>query len=342
MSESPKQLGYVVPPEWTEHAAVWMAWPHDTESFPGEKLAKVEKTYIAMISALLPSERVNLLVVDGAMQSRVLEMFNNQSVDTSDLKFYQVAHADVWTRDYGPIFTKNKEQKKFLKFNYDAYNKKFPALFRDNEIFNELEGEVGESIKVDFVLEGGAVETNGEGVLMTTEECLIENRNPGLTKEENEKVLLENFGAEKVIWLKKGLLNDHTDGHIDEVARFVAPNKILLAWEEEETSPNFERMKENYNILQNNKTLKGEDFEIIKLPLPHMQYDDGTIAPASYANFYIGNTVVLASQFNDPNDAKAIEILQTCFPDKKVVGIDCTDLIYGGGAIHCVTIQEPK
>ncbi len=234
MSESLKQLGYSVPPEWAPHAAVWIAWPHDTESFPGERLTRVYDVYLKIIKELVASEQVKLLVTDEKMESMVRSRLLDAGVSMDNIVFYQVAHADVWTRDYGPIFTVNKAQKKFLKFKYDAYNNKFPALLRDDEVFNELEKEVGELVKVDFVLEGGAVEINGEGLLMTTEECLIENRNIGLSKEDNEKFLLGSFGVEHVIWLKKGLVNDHTDGHIDEVARFVAPNKILLAWEEDE------------------------------------------------------------------------------------------------------------
>jgi len=175
---------------------------------------------------------------------------------------------------------------------------------------------------------------------LTTEQCLLK-RNPNLSKEEIEKIFAENIGINKVIWLKAGLVNDHTDGHIDEIARFVAPNKIVCAYEDNGEEENFKILDDNYQALKNATDVSGKSFEVIKLPMPHMVYDNGVKAPASYANFYIGNKVVLASIFNDPNDAKALEIIQSCFPDRKVIGIDCSEIIYGGGAIHCITQQEP-
>jgi agmatine deiminase len=201
---------------------------------------------------------------------------------------------------------------------------------------------------IDMAMEGGAIDTNGVGSLLTTEECLVLNRNPQKTKEETEEILKEATGASNVIWLNKGLFNDHTDGHIDEVARFVSPSKIVCAFEDDVSDENYERLVENFKILENSVDQNGNKFEVIKIPMPHMVYEDGdkehngNKAPVSYANFYIGNKIVLMSLFNDPNDEKAISIIKSCFLDREVVGIDCRDLIYGGGAIHCITQQEPK
>ena len=191
-------------------------------------------------------------------------------------------------------------------------------------------------------MEGGAIDSSGQGVVLTTEECLALNRNKDKSKIETEEILKNSLGAKRVIWLKKGIFNDHTDGHVDEVARFINPNKILLAYEENITDENYERLKENLEILEESTDQNGNKFEIINLPMPHMKYDDDKKAPVSYANFYIGNRTVLVSLFNDENDEKAISIIKSCFPDREVVGIDCTDLIYGGGALHCITQQEPE
>jgi len=343
MSESPKQLGYTMPAEWEKHNSIWMAWPHDKVSFP-DRIEKVEKAYVEIIYALYRYEVVRLLVLDDAMQDRAEMLLTGAGVDLSQVVFYQVNYADVWTRDYGPVFVKNSDgEVAWVKWQNDAYGKKFEELLIDNEVFKTLKDNVGyKMFETKFVLEGGAVEVNGAGTLLTTEQCLLRNRNNGKTKEENEAILKEMLGVKNIIWLKDGLMNDHTDGHIDEVARFVSPTKILCAYEENEADENYEILKENFEILENTLDHDGNKFEVIKLPMPHMTYDDGTKAPVSYANFYIGNEVVLASIFNDPNDTKALEILQSCFPDKKVIGIVCTDLIYGGGGIHCITQQEPS
>ena len=194
----------------------------------------------------------------------------------------------------------------------------------------------------EFAMEGGAIDVNGLGTVLTTKECLIENRNLGKSQEETENTLKKYLGVKNIIWLNKGLVNDHTDGHIDEVARFVNPSKILIASEDNPEDENYERLVENYNILKESLDQDGNKFEIVKLPMPHMAYDDGTKAPVSYANFYIGNKVVIASVFQDENDQKALDIIKSCFPDKEIVPIDCRDLIYGGGAIHCITQQEPS
>lgn len=342
MIETPQQLGYTVPAEWEKHNSVWLAWPHDKESFPN-RVEKVEKVYVEIIYALYRYESVRLLVLDDAMQDRAEMLLTEAGVDLSQVVFYQVDYADVWTRDYGPVFVKSSNgEVAWVKWTYDSYGRKFEELLKDNEVFKTLQENVGyKMFEANFVLEGGAVEVNGLGTLLTTEQCLLQKRNIGKTKEENEAILKEMLGVKNIIWLKDGLVNDHTDGHIDEVARFVSPTKILCAYEEDEQDENFQILKQNFEILQNSVDQGGNKFEVIKLPMPHMNYDDGTKAPVSYANFYIGNGLVLASVFNDPNDGKALKILQDCFPDRKVIGINCTDLIYGGGAIHCITQQEP-
>ncbi len=328
-----------MPAEWKMHEAVWLAWPYDKTTFPN-RMEKVEKVYCNIIKALKNSEKIELLTLP-TMKSHVEKILKNNNVDLKQITFRLTDYADVWIRDYGPIFLINNKEKKvgWIKAQYNAYGKKedpyHKPLLKDNNVFETL-APAGQKFDLNIVLEGGSVEVNGEGVLITTEQCLLNsNRNPHLNKNLIEEYLKKYFGVEKIIWLKQGLVNDHTDGHIDDLVKFISPNKILCCYEDNQRD-------ENYNILKDNfEVLTKEPLEVIKLPMPHMYYDDGTKAPASYANFYIGNKAILVPIFNDPNDKKAITIIRSCFPNHKVVGIDCHDLIYGGGTIHCITQQQP-
>ncbi len=337
-----------IPGEWEEQEATWLAWPNDDDYFEN-KINNIKKIYLDIIKNLHHDEFIKLLVLGEIEEKKIQTQMLEIGIDLSKIIFYHAKYFDVWVRDYGPIFVKNKENKSWVKWIYDGYGGKFPELFTDNNVFLDLENSIKfNMIDTGIVLEGGAIDSNGEGTILTTEECLLENRNKGKTKEENNLFLSKFIGACNVIWLKKGLVNDHTDGHIDEIARFVSPTKILCAYEDDINNENYERLNENYEILMNALDQDGNKLEIVKLPMPHMNYDEGDKehsgkqAPVSYCNFYIGNKTVLVSIFNDENDDKAIEIIKTCFPDRKVVGIDCRDLIYGGGAIHCITQQEPK
>jgi len=342
MSENLTNQKYIVPGEWEKHTATWIAWPNDDDYFK-DRMHKIEEACVLIVKNLHEGELVKILVLDVNMENKARTMLEQSSVDMTKIIFYHTDYVDIWIRYYGPIFLKNADKKKILKWKYDGYGLKFPELLIDNEVFHTLKPSLGfESIDVDFVLEGGAIDANGNGILLTTEECLLENRNQGLTKEENEKIICENYGADKMIWLKKGILNDHTDGHIDEVARFVSKNKILCAFEEDQNNLNYLITLENFKILENATDKDGQKFEVVKLPLPHMNFEDGSQAPVSYSNFYIGNNVVLVPSFNDPNDIVALNIIKDCFPNKKVAQINCEDLIYGGGGIHCITCQEPE
>lgn len=339
---------FKMPAEWEAHEATWLAWPNDDDYF-SIRLENIKKTYLKIISLLHKDELIKLVVLNQKMEDEVSSLLIENKVDLYRIIFYQSDYVDVWMRDYGPTFIKNGDKKAFIKWHYDCYGGKFPELFKDNNIFLNLKKKIGlEMHSVDMAMEGGAIDVNGAGTILTTEECLVLNRNPKKTKEETEIILKEAAGASNIVWLNKGLLNDHTDGHIDEVARFVSSSKILCSYEDDTNDENYERLKENFEILENAVDQNGKKFEVVKLPMPHMNYEDGDKehsgkkAPVSYANFYIGNKTILMSIFNDVNDKKAISIIKSCFPGREVVGIDCTDLIYGGGAIHCITQQEPK
>ena len=338
---------FLMPAEWEHHYATWLAWPNDDDYFEN-RIKNVEKIYLEMIKVLHKDAVIKLLVLDKIEEERVKMLINNAGINLSKIVFYHVKYLDVWIRDYGPMFVKNDREKRWVKWNYDGYGGKFSELLEDNNVFLDLKDSINfKRIDSNIVLEGGAIDVNGKGSLLTTEECLLLNRNKTKTKEENNLFLSKFTGAKNIIWLKNGLVNDHTDGHIDEVARFVGPSKILCAFENDINSENYERLNENYEKLKNSYDQDGNKFEIIKLPMPHMDYEKGDKehhgkqAPVSYMNFYIGNKTILVSIFNDPNDEKAISIIKSCFSNREVVGIDCRDLIYGGGAIHCITQQEP-
>ena len=350
MKDSPLTLGYVMPAEWEPHSAIWLAWPHDEISFPDIK--KTEKDVLQIIHAIHTYETVSLLVLDTSMQAYVSEMMEKEDIDISKIHFLVVDYMDAWMRDCGPCFVYNKEtkEKTWIKWEYNAYGGKFPDLLKDNDVMIALKNEVDAPMfQPGIVMEGGSFEVNGDGVLITTEQCLLNpNRNPNLNKDEIEKYLKDCLGVNKILWLTRGLVGDHTDGHIDDLARFVSKNKILVAFEDDEKDENYQILLDNYTILSDATDQDGSKFELVKLPMAHIVYDKskpfekGGKAPASYTNFYIGNNVVLAPTYNDSNDRKALEIIQSCFPDRKVVGIDCSDIIYGGGGIHCLTQQEPN
>ena len=342
-----KKNKFLMPAEWQKHSATWLAWPNDDDYFES-RIKNVEKIYLKIISLLHKDELIKLIVLNQKMQDRVSLLLEENGIDLSRIIFFQAEYVDVWIRDYGPTFVKKGNDLAFIKWHYDCYGGKFPELSKDNEVFLNLKEKAGLKMETaNIAMEGGAIEVNGLGTLLTTKECLISNRNKDKTKEEIEFALKDNLGVSNIIWLNRGLYNDHTDGHIDEVARFVAPSKILCAYEENIKDENYERLDENLKILENSFYQDGNKFEIVKLPMPHMNYDgtekefSGKKAPVSYANFYVGNKTVLVSLFNDANDEKAISIIKSCFPERNVIGLDCRDLIYGGGAIHCITQQEP-
>ncbi len=343
---------YIFPAEWEPHSAVWLAWPHDTLTFPG-RVEKVEQDVIKIIQAIHRSEPVELLVLNHAMQAKARALLTTAGVDLAKLTFREVNYMDGWMRDCGGIFVRNLNQGgklTLVKWIFNQWGGKFPDLLPDDSLPYAVRDWLNlPLLEPQLVLEGGAIDVNGQGLCLTTEQCVLnENRNLGKTKKDVEKFLADYLGIKKTIWLWKGLVNDHTDGHIDELARFVGPNKIVCAYESNEADENYAILKNNYETLCEARNLANEPFEVIKLPMPHLQFKEtvaghpkSSKAPVSYTNFYIGNSVVLASVFNDPHDAEAVKIIQACFPNRQVVPIDCSDIIYGGGAIHCMTQQQP-
>ncbi len=344
----PRKLGYVMPAEWESHDGTWLAWPHDPETFP-RRVKRVEKIYLEIIETLHRGEEVYLFVRDPKTKGRVRKLFKERRIDPGRIKLYVRDYADVWFRDYGPIFLVNKHKRRLaiVHWIFNAWGEKYKDLIRDTQIPYIISQETQLAYcRPGIVLEGGSVDVNGRGTLLTTEQCLLhEGRNPQLSKTEIEAYLKDYFGVSHIIWLKSGIAGDDTDGHIDNLARFVDPRTILCAYEENEKDENYSVLKDNFKTLLRSKDQDGNKLNVIKMPMPHpilrVVRGKNMRLPASYLNFYIANKVVLVPIFGDENDNLALRIIRGQFPDRRVIGINCTDLLYGLGTIHCITQQQP-
>lgn len=344
---TPASLGFHMPAEWEEHEATLLAWPHDPLTFP-DRIGKAEEAYVSIIKAIALSEKVYLLVLDERMQQRVSAMLLDAGVDLSVVRFFAVPYADVWFRDYGPTFVvdRNARKRAMVDWIFSAWGDKYEELKKDSAIPSFLNGFFRvKRFEPGIVMEGGSIDVNGRGMLLTTEQCLLNrNRNPSLSRKQIEEHLKAYLGVSCIVWLKEGIAGDDTDGHVDDVARFVSPHAVLCAYADSRNDPDFPALGENFSILSEAKDNDGSPLAVLKLPVPARKVvdDEGKPLPASYANFYIGNTVVLVPQFNDTNDEKAIAVLSGLFPHRKVVGIDCSSLVFGLGTLHCVSQQVPK
>lgn len=333
-----------MPAEWEHHTAVWLSWPYDPDTFT-RGVAKGERIFAEIISAIYRSEKVELLVRDDEMKARAIRYLTGKKVDLSKINFHIADYADVWFRDFGPIFLVNqkKRQLAMVDWIYNAYGNKWPELLKDDKISARMNKFMKlKYFRPGIVMEGGSIDVNGQGTLMTSEQCLLnKNRNPRLSKKQIEKYLSDYLGIKHFIWLKNGILEDHTDGHIDDIARFVNSTTVMYVYEDDKSDGNHKILKENLEILKNSTDQDGNKLKLIKLPIPKMIDKRGRRYAASYANFYIGNSVVLVPIFKHKNDKAALKIIQKVFPKRKVIGIDCRDLICGGGTIHCVSQQQP-
>jgi agmatine deiminase len=343
---------YRMPAEWASHSATQLHWPSNPETWPGERLSRVEKVYLEIIAALSRYEPVILLVDPSVKRDSVEEKIKKSDADLSSVHLYTVPVNDVWARDCGPIFIKKRDEhlsgNEFMitDWEYNAWGGKYPPFDDDNRLPSWFAGEFGlASVKPGMVLEGGSIETNGEGVLLTTESVLLNrNRNPLLSRDEIEQNLEKWLGMEKVIWLRDGLAGDDTDGHIDDLSRFLNRNTILTMISENPDDVNHRALDENLTILKGSTNQHGEPFHIVTLPLPQTRIEGTTVdgsefVPASYANFYIANGCVLVPLYDERYDEEALDLFGEYFPDRDIVGIDCADLVWGQGSIHCITQQ---
>ncbi len=344
MRETPASLGYFMPAEWHPHTATWLSFPHNEETW-GSRLPEVEDAYVQMIYSLHRGEIVNLLVNDEAMEQHVKQKLLAARVDLSRVIMHRIPTVDAWIRDYGPTFLLQKSEIRnpkseiaMVDWTFNGWGNKYPDYSRDTVIPRTINEQLHiPRFEPGIVLEGGSIDVNGVGGGLTTEQCLLNpNRNPHLSKTEIEQYLKDYLGVTQIIWLGGGIVGDDTDGHVDDIARFVNPTTIVCALEEDPMDENHAALRENYRLLQR------AGFNVVPLPMPGVVSDGERRLPASYANFYVGNEVVLVPIFHHPNDAKAMAILAQMFPTRKVIGIPGAALVYGYGAIHCVTQQQPQ
>jgi agmatine deiminase len=343
--ETPRSLGYAMPAEWSRHRATWLSWPHNRETWPTQ-LEQVREVWVRMIQLLSPQERVCLLVNDEPTRQDVIARLTNARAALDNVTIFQIPTVDVWMRDYGPTFVIRDSQESALAFNdciFNGWGGKYESYEEDEQIAKEIALLLRVPVfNHPVVLEGGSIEVNGLGTCLTTEQCLLnKNRNPHMSRREIEEFLKDSLGADQVIWLGQGIVGDDTDGHIDDIARFVNPATIVCIVEENSKDTNYSLLQQNLERLQAARDQNDHKLSIVPLPCPGPVYYEGARLPASYANFYIANGVVLVPLFDDPCDVKALGILQELFPDRKVVGLPCTAVVAGLGAIHCVTQQEP-
>jgi agmatine deiminase len=331
---------YRMPAEWERHAATWLAWPKDPLTFPSGIIEHVEGIYSKMVQALATGEVVNVLVDDSEMQRRVASLVGG----TRNIVYHKIKSADVWIRDYGPIFVRKQGNGVVAtKWTFNAWGNKYDELKPDNSSGREVAAATGlEIIEPGFVLEGGSIDTNGLGTCITTEQCLLnENRNPRYSRGEIEGVLERFLGFTDIVWLKRGIAGDDTDGHVDDLARFVDERTVICMVEDDRADENHAALEENLEILRSAKDEQGRELRVVPVSMPKKKVGDEERLPASYANFYIGNSVVLVPIFGDSNDDAALRAIAEAFPGRSIVGINCEALVYGFGGIHCVTQQQP-
>jgi agmatine deiminase len=342
MDKRPAVLGYRMPAEWEKHEATWLAWPHNEETWPGKRLGIVRDIYLQMLEGLLPGEKVKLLVKDKAERDEVTG-FLKPKLDLKNLIFFEVPAVDSWIRDYGPTYIKNGSEKSYVKWIFNAWGGKYESLMEDTKIFvpgNKLVSEP--CFDSGIVLEGGSIEVNGAGTCLTSEQCLLNpNRNPQLSRPKIEQLLRDYLGVSQILWMHEGIVGDDTDGHIDDIVRFTDASTVLCTYEEDGSDENFPLLHENWERLQRSSDANGKKWNLVKLPMPGRVEDGGVRLPASYANFLIANKAVLLPVYSHKNDGRAAKILKELFPKHEILPIECTAMVYGLGAIHCVSQQEP-
>jgi agmatine deiminase len=332
-----------MPAEWERHAATWLSWPHKDASWPG-KLERIPPLWVEMVRALVVGEDVNILVNEAAPAPRVRELLTRAGVPLARVHLHAVPTDDAWMRDHGPTFiTRDGGGLALVDWRYNAWGGKYPPWDQDDRVPSAVARILGvEAFSPGIVLEGGSIDVDGRGTLLTTESCLLNpNRNPQLARPEIEQFLCDYLGARRILWLGDGIVGDDTDGHIDDLTRFVAPAVVVTVLEEDPRDENYARLRDNYRRLQSMRDAHGAALRVVVLPMPEPVSYDGARLPASYANFYVGNAAVLVPVFGGARDAAALATLQSLFPGRHVVGINAVDLVWGLGAFHCVTQQQP-
>jgi agmatine deiminase len=342
---TPKSLGYHFPAEFAPHTATWLSWPHKEASWPG-KIQTVYPYYSKFIKELAKNELVRINVTDEAMKSFAVDCLVKENVPLDKVEFYFHPTNDAWCRDHGPAFLINpgaKEPKAIVDWGYNAWGDKYPPYDLDDIIPTLIGRHFNLPVfHPGIVMEGGSVEFNGAGTLITSIACLLNpNRNPQLNQQQIEEYLFNYYGVEQVLWVDEGIVGDDTDGHIDDTVRFVNEDTVLTVIEENKSDENYSLLQHNLQQLKAMRLLNGRQLNIIQLPMPDELIWEGQRLPASYANFYIANKSVIVPTYRCAKDDKALQIIEACFPGRDIVGIDSTEIIWGLGSFHCLSQQEP-
>jgi agmatine deiminase len=333
-------MQFRMPAEWEPHEATWIAWPHERSDWPG-KFEPVPWVYAEIVRRLARVEKVRILIPTEAAEKRARRVFNRSHVDLDSVEFFRYETDRSWCRDYCPIFVKDSDGETVaLDWDFNGWAK-YENFRRDNAAPRFIARKLRmRRVAPGVVLEGGSIDVNGEGLLMTTEECLLSSvqaRNPGTSREELEGIFAHYLGIHRTIWLKNGIAGDDTHGHVDDLARFVSEDTVVIVAEDDRSDANYDALRENLALLREER-----DLRVLTLPMPEPVYFAGQRLPASYANFYIANKIVLVPTFNDPNDRVALNTIACAFPDREATGIYCGDLVLGLGTLHCMTQQQPS
>lgn len=332
-----------MPAEWEPHRGTWLSWPHKEASWPGN-FARIPGVVAEMIRQLAPGEQVHVNVSGEGMEQQARFVLDDAHVDTHNVFFHHHPTDDAWCRDHGPIFVQRDDgEQLILDWGYNAWGEKYPPFDQDDVVPSRIASELDLPVEhPGMILEGGSIEVNGRGTLLTTEACLLNNnRNPQLSRAEIETRLRAFLGVRKVLWLGNGIAGDDTDGHVDDLTRFVDATTVVTVIEEDPADDNYPPLQDNLRRLRTMTDQDGEPLRVVELPMPSPLWYDGQRLPASYANFYIGNEVLLLPGYDPARDGIAAERLQALFPARRVVTIDCRELVWGLGAFHCLTQQWP-
>lgn len=342
---TPAAHGFAMPAEWEQHEATWLGWPHNKHDWPG-KFAPIPWVFGEMAKALSTGEKVRILVNDAAHEASARRVLIKCGAAMENVEFFRFPTNRGWTRDLGPVFVKKGKENAIVDLKFNAWAK-YPDWKKDNGIAAKVAKKLNKRIfdAQHFVLEGGAIDVNGRGTLLTTEECLLDTetqvRNPGMGRAETEAQLRALLGVKNILWLEKGIAGDDTHGHVDDLCRFVNATTVVLCREGNESDPNHALLEENRQRLLDMRLEDGSKVQVAELPMPAPVIFDDQRLPASYANFYIGNAAVIVPTFNDPKDRIALGILSELIPDRPVIGIHAVDLVWGLGTLHCLTQQQP-
>jgi agmatine deiminase len=342
---TPREQGYYFPAEFAPHVATWLSWPHKEASWPG-KIHSIFPSYAQFIKELVKGEEVKINVVNTAMQQFATQTLEKAGVDLSRVKFFLHPTNDAWCRDHGPAFLINPsaaQPKAIVDWGYNAWGDKYPPYDLDDVIPTLIARHYNYPVYYPgIVMEGGSVEFNGAGTVLTSTACLLNpNRNPHLNQAQIEEYLRAYYGVEQVLWVDEGIVGDDTDGHIDDTVRFVNEDTVLTVVETNRSDENYSLLQHNLKQLKSMRLSNGKQLNIVEIPMPEPLSYEGQRLPCSYANFYIANQSVIVPVFNSKNDDKALQLIEECFPGRQVIGIDSTDIIWGLGSFHCLSQQEP-